>query len=135
MAKLTLSVEELVQVAISNGLLPSEIARVRVKGERIHFVIRTGAFILPFIPASLQYQSFDGDKAIFKLTVVSSHANKAVGWLNERIKLEMPDHTQLEYPNVSVEINRLIEKKNLRGVKVKEISFRDGEFSIITGDS
>ncbi|MHC4570432.1 MAG: hypothetical protein ACYTE3_32375 [Planctomycetota bacterium] len=135
MAKLTFSVEELVQVAISNGLVPSEIARVRVKGERIHFVIRTSSFILPFIPASLRYLSFDGDKAIFELTVVSSHASKAVGRLNELIKPKIPDYMKLEYTNVSVEINRLIDKKNVKGVKVKEISFRDGEFSIITGDS
>lgn len=132
MAQLTFSVEELLEVAVSNGLLPSEIARVRIKGERIHFVIRTSSFILPFIPASLRYLSFDGDNAVFELTVVSSHANKAVGWLNELIKLKIPDYMKLEYPNVSVEINRLIEEKNVRGVRVKDVSFKDGEFSIIT---
>ena len=135
MAKLTFSVEELVEAAVSNGLMPSEIARVRVKGERIHFVIRTSSFILPFVPASLRYLSFDGDSAVFELAIISSHANKAVGWLNELIKLKIPDYMKLEYPNVSVEINRLIEEKNIKGVRVKDVSFRDGEFSIITGDS
>ena len=135
MAKLTFSVEELLEIVISNGLLPQQIARVHVKGEGIHFVIRTSSFILPFIPASLRYLSFDGDKAIFELTIVSSHANKAVGWLNELIKVKMPDYMKLEYPNVSVEINRLIEEKNITGVKVKDMSFEDGEFSIITGNS
>ena len=135
MAQLTFNIEELLEAAISNGLLPSEIARVRIKGERIHFVIRTSSFILPFIPASLRYLSFDGDNAVFELTIVSSHANKAVGWLNELIKLKIPDYMKLEYPNVSVEINRLIEEKNVKGVRVKDVSFKDGEFSIITGDS
>ncbi len=135
MARLTFSVEELLEAAVSNGLLPSEIARVRIKGERIHFVIRTSSFILPFIPASLRYLSFDGDNATFELTIVSSHASKAVGWLNELIKLKMPDYMKLEYPNVSVEINRLIEEKNIKGVRVKDVSFKDGEFSIITGGS
>lgn len=135
MAQLTFNIEELLEAAISNGLLPSEIARVRIKGERIHFVIRTSSFILPFIPASLRYLSFDGDNAIFELTIVSSHASKAIGWLNELIKLKMPDYMKLEYPNVSVEINRLIEEKNIKGVRVKDVSFKDGEFSIITGNS
>lgn len=135
MAKLTFSVEELLEVAISNGLLPSEIARVRIKGERIHFVIRTSSFILPFIPASLRYVSFDCDNAVFELTIVSSHASKAVGWLNELIKLKMPDYMKLEYPNVSLEINRLIKEKNIKGIRVKDVSFEDGEFSVLTGNS
>jgi len=135
MAQLTFNIEELLEAAISNGLLPSEIARVRIKGERIHFVIRTSSFILPFIPASLRYLSFDGNDAVFELTIVSSHASKAIGWLNELIKLKTPDYMKLEYPNVSVEINRLIEEKNIKGVRVKDVSFKDGEFSIITGNS
>ncbi len=132
MAKLTFSVEELVEVAVSNGLMPSEIVRVRVKGERIHFVIRTSSFILPFIPASLRYVSFDGDNAMFELTIISSHANKAVGWLNELIKLKIPDCLKLEYPNVSVQINNLLEEKNIKGVRVRDVSFTDGQFSIVT---
>jgi len=132
MAKLTFSIEELVEVVISNGLLPPEIIRMKVKGERIHFVIRTGSFVLPFIPGSLRYLSFDGDNALFELTIVSGHAGKAVGRLNELIKLNMPGYTKLEYPTVSVEINRLLQDKNVKSLRVKDIRFEDGSFSIVT---
>ena len=132
MAQLTFNLKELVEIVNSNGLLPPEIIRLRVKGEKIHFVIRTGSFILPYVPASARYVSFDGDNAIFELTVVSSHANKAVGWLNEQIQLKMPDHMKLEYPRVRVEINRLLKDMNVKSLRIKDISFGDGEFSIST---
>jgi len=135
MAKLTFSIEELIEVVISNGLLPPEIIRMKAKGERIHFVIRTGSFVLPFIPGSLRYLSFDGDNALFELTVVSGHASKAVGRLSELIKLNMPDYMKLEYPTVSVEINRLLEDKNVKSLRVRDIQFENGSFSIITADT
>jgi hypothetical protein len=53
MAKITFDLEELLEIIVSNGLLPRQIARLRKKGDRIHFVIKTNTFILPFIPASL----------------------------------------------------------------------------------
>ncbi len=132
MAQLTFNLEELVEIVNSNGLLPPEIIRLRVKGEKIHFVIRTGSLILPYIPASARYVSFDGDNAIFELTVVSSHANKAVGRLNELVKVKMPDHMKLDYPHVTVEINRLLEDENVKSLRVRNILFEDGRFTIIS---
>ncbi len=132
MAKLTFTLEELVEAVLSNGLLPPEIVRLRVKDDRIHFVVRTDSFILPYVPASARYVSFDGQNAIFELTAVSAHAKKAVGWLNKLIKLKIPDHMKLEYPQVHVEINRLLEDMNVKSIRVRGISFENGEFSITT---
>jgi hypothetical protein len=135
MAKLTFTAEELVEVVISNGLLPEEIVRLRVKGDRIHFVIRTGSFVLPFVPASLRYLSFDGDSATFELTIISSHASKAAGRLNELLKAKMPHYMKLEYPTVTVEINRLLKEKNVKNLRVKDILFEDGNFSVMTDNT
>jgi len=135
MAQLTFSLEELVEIVNSNGLLPPEIIRLRVKGEKIHFVIKTGSFILPYIPASARYVSFDGNNAIFELTVVSSHANKAVGWLNELVKVKMPDHMKLDYPHATVEINKLLEDENVKSLRVEDIQFEDGQFTIISSST
>ena len=132
MAKITFSLEELLKILISNELLPRQIIRARVKGQRVHFVIRTNAFILPFIPASLRYVSFDNNNAIFELTVVSGHLNKAVSWLNQALKLKIPSCMKLEYPNISVDIDELFEQKNIKGVQVKDIFFENGEFTIVT---
>ena len=132
MAKITFSIEELLTILISNELLLRQIMRVRVKGQRVHFVIRTNSFILPYIPASLRYVSFDNNNAIFELTIVSSHLNKAVSWLNQALKLKIPACMKLEYPNIFVDVDRLLKERNIRGVQVKDIFFENGEFTIVT---
>ncbi len=132
MAKMTFSLEELLKILISNELLPRQIIRARVKGQRVHFVIRTSAFILPFIPASLRYVSFDNNNAIFELTIVSAHLNKAVSWLNQALKLKIPACMKLEYPNIFVDIDKLLEEKDIKGVRVKDIFFDNGQFAVVT---
>jgi len=132
MAKITFILEELLKILISNELLPSQIIRARVKGQRVHFVIRTSAFILPFIPASLRYVGFDNNNAIFELTIVSAHLNKTVGWLNQALKLKLLPCMKLEYPNISVDIEKLLKEKNIKGVRVKGIFFENAEFTIVT---
>ncbi len=132
MAKITFSIEELLKILISNELLLRQIMRVRVKGQRVHFVIRTNSFILPYIPASLRYVSFDNNNAIFELTIVSGHLNKAVSWLNQALKLKIPTCMKLEYPNIFVDVDRLLKERNIRGVQVKDIFFENGEFTIVT---
>jgi hypothetical protein len=135
MAKLTFSLGELLEVLISNELLPHQIMRARVKGEKIHFVIRTNSFILPFVPASLRYLSFDNNNAIFELTIVSGRLNKATSWLNQVLRFKIPAYMKLEYPNIFVDIDRVLKEKSIRGVRVKDIFFEDGQFTIVTGDA
>jgi len=132
MAKITFSLEELTQILISNELLRREILRPKVDGERIHFVIRTHSFILPFIPASLGYLSFSDDQAIFELTIVSSHLNKAVNRLKQMLQLKLPAYMKLEYPKIFVNAEKLLNEKNIKGIRVKDISLKDGEFTITT---
>ncbi len=132
MARITFSLQELVETVLSNGLLPRQIVRVRVKGQRIHFVIRTDSFILPFIPASLGFVRFDGNNAIFELIIVSGHVNKAMGWLHQALELRMPAFVNLDFPNVCVDIDRLLKEKNIRGLQVKDIVLEDGQFAIVT---
>jgi len=132
MAKITFSLEELIEILISNELLPREIIRVRVKGERIHFVIRTDLFILPFIPASLRYLSFDNDNVIFELTIASGRLDKARSWLHEIFKLKMPAYMKLEYPNIFVNIGQILKEKNIRLARVKDMFFENGDFVIVT---
>ena len=132
MAKITFTLEELLEILISNKLLPSHIIRAKVKGDDIHFVIKTNAFILPFIPASLRYLRFDGNNALFELTIVTGRANKDMSWLSQELKLEIPAYMKLEYPNLSVDVDRMLREKNVRGIQIGDISFQNGEFTIVT---
>jgi hypothetical protein len=132
MAKITFNLAEITEIVISNKLLPPELIRVRVKGEKIHFVIRTNSFILPYIPASLRFLSFSDNNAIFELTIISSHLSKAKNWLNQALKLRIPEYMKLEYPQLSVDIDKLLKEKNLTGIRVENILYEGGEFTIVT---
>ena len=132
MAKITFNLEELIQILTSNELLRSEIIRPKVEGERIHFVIKTDSFILPYIPGSLAYSDFSNNQAVFKLTIVSSHLNKVVGRLKQILQLKLPAYMKLEYPKIFVDADKLLEEINIKGIRVKDISFKDGIFTVTT---
>ena len=110
MARIIFSLEELKQILISNELLWGKILRLKVDGERIHFVIRTNSFILPYIPASLGFLSFSDNRAIFELTIISSHLNKAVSHLKQMLQHKLPAYMKLEYPKISVDVEKLLEE-------------------------
>ena len=132
MARIVFGFEELLEILVSNGLVPGSIARLRVKGDRIHFVIKTGSFILPFIPASVRYLRFEGDLAVFELAIAGNRADRAKGWFKQMLEVKMPSWMKLEYPNLSIDINKLLAEKNIRGIRLKEIFFEGGELSVIT---
>jgi hypothetical protein len=132
MATITFDLEELMQILTSNELLRNEILRPKVEGERIHFVIKTDSFILPYIPASLGYLDFSNNQAIFELTIVSSHLNKVVGRLKQILQLKLPAYMRLEYPKMFVDVNKLLEEKNIKGIRIKDVSFEGGKFTITT---
>ncbi|MGB2808471.1 MAG: hypothetical protein WBC22_12070 [Sedimentisphaerales bacterium] len=132
MAKITFTLNELMEILISNELLPKEMLRPKIEGERIHFVIKTNSFILPFIPASLRYLSFNNNNAMLELAIVSSRLNKGVSWLNQLFILKLPAYMKLEYPKLFVDVDKLLKEKNIKDVRVKDIFFEAGELTIVT---
>ena len=132
MAKITFSHTELLNILISNELLPKEVLRPKVEGEEIHFVVKTNMPLLQFVPVSLRYLSYTDNNAIFELTVVNSSLNKTIGKLNLLSRLDMPEYVKLDFPNISVDVNKLLKEKNIRGVQLKDIFFNNGEFTIVT---
>lgn len=133
MAKITFSLDELIGILSANAVLPGEVVRAKAKGRSLHFAIKTGSFILPFVPASLSFLSFDGDNAVFELSIVSGRLNKANSWFNELLKPKLPACMELDYPKLSVDINKLLAQKGIKGVQVKDIFFEGDEFAIVTG--
>ncbi|MBL7153369.1 MAG: hypothetical protein ISS79_06605 [Phycisphaerae bacterium] len=132
MAKLTFSLEELISILNANEVLPSRILRPRVRDNTIHFVIRTGSFILPLLPASITYSGLEGNNAIFDLNIVSGRLNKVVSRLDRLLELDVPACMKLDYPKLIVDVDKLLKDKNISGVRVKEIYLENGRFTIVT---
>ena len=132
MAKIAFSVEELVAFLASNKLSPIEIIRPKVESQTIHFIIRTDSFILPFVPVTLRYLSFEDNHAFFELAVVSGRLNGVMKRLESLFVQKLPAYIRLEYPKISVDVGRLLEENNIRGIRVSDISCEQGVFTIET---
>ena len=132
MATITFGLEELIEILISNALLPKNIMRIKVKTDSIHFVIKTQSFILPLIPASLRFLDFNDNNVTFELTLVSGQVSKAIGRLDQLFDLSIPAYMKFEYPNVIVDMDKLLEEKKIKGVRLKDVFFKDSEFVVVT---
>jgi hypothetical protein len=130
MAKITFSLEELVEVLIANDLIFENIRRIKVKDGVVHFVIKTQLFMLPLIPASLKFLSFENNKATFELTLVSSHLGKVISRHNHILESELPSCMEFEYPNVMIDMEKLLQEKNIRGLQIKDVLFKDSDFTV-----
>ena len=132
MATITFTHTELLSILLSNELLPKKISRPKIEGQEIHFTVETNLPILPLVPASLKFVSFADNKAIFELTVVNSTLNKTISRFNLLSKLDVPDYVEIDFPKISVDVNELLRRRNIRGVQLKDILFNNGEFTIVT---
>ena len=132
MAKITFTLDEILEILTTNNLLPKQIVRTEVKNDSIHFAISTEAFILPFIPATLKYESFKDNIATFQLNLVSGHFNKALGFFGKSYESKLPEYVKLELPKVLVDLDRLLLKKNIKGIRIIEVSQEYDQFTIIT---
>lgn len=132
MAKITFSQMELIEILISNEILPKVILRPKVEGEEIHFMVNTNLPFLQFIPLSLRYLSYTDYNAIFELAVVNSSLNKMISRLNLLSRLDLPAYVKIDFPKIYINVNELLQIKNIRGFLLKDIFIKDGEFTIVT---
>ena len=132
MAKITFSPDELIGVITANAILPREILRAKAKGQTLHFALKTDSMILPFVPASLRFSNFDGNTVVFDLSIVSGRLNKAANWLDRLLKPKMPACVEIDYPKLSVDINKLIAEKGLKGIRIKDMFFENDNFAVVT---
>ena len=93
---MTFTLDELLGVIQSNNLLPPQITKTEIKDGSIHFVVKTEAFLIPYIPASLKYVSFENDTVTFELNIVGGHFNKALGFFSKSIESKIPDFVTLK---------------------------------------
>ncbi len=131
MAVITFTYDELLEILKSNNLLPAQIAKAEIKNECFHFSVRTETFLIPFVPASLRYLSYENNIVTFELTVVSSHFNKALGWFTQSLQARLPDYLKLDLPNLLFDMEKLFQERNIKGIRIKEIIHEPCQFTVI----
>lgn len=132
MAKIVLSLEELLEILIANGILPDKIQQPRAKGDTIEFVVKTGVVILPAVPVSLTYAGYEDNNIKFEITVAGGRFSETIGGFAKQFESKMPHGVRLDFPHVHVDANKLLEARNIRGLRISDISASDGEFTLTT---
>lgn len=130
MAKIFLSIEELIKILVSNELLPKNIVRVKAKDDSVHFYIKTRSFIIPFIPASLRFLNCKDNNVTFELTVVNSQVSKLINRFDQLFDITIPAYMRFEYPNIVIDIDKLLQENNIRGLRLKSAFFENNEFIV-----
>jgi hypothetical protein len=135
MAKITFNLEELKEVLVSNEILPKMILRPKVEGDEVHFVVDTNLPFLQFIPLTLRYLNYTDKNAIFEISAVNGNLHKTISRSNLMSRLDIPEYIEIDYPKIYVNVNQLLEIKNIRGILLRDVFFEDGAFTIVTSST
>lgn len=132
MAQIVLSSHELISILQVNARIPPQITDLTVDAEEIRFRVKTDWPILKSIRVGMRFVSFD--KGCVVLQLATNLLTDKFSWLLDRmiepLQLEARGG-RWEYPRLYINVNRLIERQ-LCGVAVEDIVFRDGLFHITT---
>ena len=85
-------------------------------------------------------QVYAGDEIFLKLSsgpVCAMATTAAVKYFEnltpkQILQLKLPLYIKLEYPKIFVDADKLFKEKNIKGIRVKDVSFEGGEFTITT---
>ena len=135
MAKIIFSLQEAKEPLLSKVRMPLSVTDVKAEGDNVSFVLKTGLPLLSSIPISIRYIGFANSIVTFELTVNFAKAwlmKKAINSLIRKYAEGIPDYVRVDYPKVYVDVNALLLKNNLKGVKVDGIVYGDGEFTVVT---
>ena len=132
MAQIILSSHELISIVQANARIPDHIMDLAADAEEFRFRVKTDWPILKSIRVGMRFVSFD--EGCMVLQLATNLLTDKFSWLVDRmiepLRLE-EQGGRWEYPRLYINVNRLIERQ-LRGVVVEDIVFRDGLFHITT---
>jgi len=132
MAQIILSSHELVSILQANARIPQQIMGITTDDGEIKLKVRTDWPILKSIRVGMRFAGFDNGCLVLQLA--TNLLTDKFNWLVDRMiePLRLEEHGgRWEYPRLYIDVNRLIQRQ-LRGVAIENISFRDGLFHITT---
>ncbi|MHC4387862.1 MAG: hypothetical protein ACYSX1_04560 [Planctomycetota bacterium] len=144
MAKIMFSLEEIREIMLSNDWvrIPPYIRNLRIGGDDISLIVELGKTSIPLIPfvpllvpISARFVRFDNPVAIFEITNKARLTKGIVDLLSPIFKDKMPEYVEVDYPHIHVDVNKLLLEKNVKGVRVEEIVFDEGKFTVGTGNA
>jgi hypothetical protein len=138
MAQIIFTPREAVNVLMANDLLPEAINDIEVKDDTLILKVATPLPLVDYLPVSVKYIAFkDGvlelevAVPLLKGKMLETVVHLVQGSLERRFQGQI----QLDYPRLSVHINKLLPANNIRKLSVHEISFDSGLFNVTLADA
>ncbi|MGD9899811.1 MAG: hypothetical protein AB7T22_11870 [Calditrichaceae bacterium] len=125
MAKILLTLDEMVEIAKRNVKLPAQISNIKADGDSVDVTIDPGS-LFPNISATATYDYFDDGEVHFNL-----ETNGMIQILLKFIELPTEEWLKIDSDKITININKLL-PKYINGVQVSDIKYSDGEFSVYT---
>ncbi len=126
MAKLEITIAELIDILIANKIIPEKISDIDIQGETINIKYNTGMMIPHEIDASINFVEFE--KGII---ILEMHTT----WFADKVlriaSLQESNYIQLDYPQVIFYIERFLKDK-VKNLMIDDIKFINGKFIITT---
>jgi hypothetical protein len=135
MGQIILSGDELVGILAANARLPEQVTGVETDGEEIRVHVATPLPVLRSIPVRIRFAGFEQGQVVLQL--MTNRILDKFDWLINRMlaSLKIEDYGgRWEYPRLYVDVNRLLQRQ-VRGVEIAGVVFREGHFHITTSHS
>ncbi|OHB65550.1 MAG: hypothetical protein A2Y76_12610 [Planctomycetes bacterium RBG_13_60_9] len=135
MAQIILSGREIVGILRANELIPEQVLDVTTDGDEVRLRVRTPWPIVKSIQVGMRFAGFEDDCVVLQLA--TNRVMDKLDWLADKMvePLGLEEHGgRWEYPRLYLNVNRLVQRQ-LRGVTVESIVFRDGLFHVTTVES
>jgi hypothetical protein len=134
MAKITVSIAEIVRILGANELISQSVEEIKTQGDRISFKLKTDWPALKHIRVGIGFVDFRDGNVI--LEIVTNRLVDRFDWLGRKLlnSLNLPDYVSHgEYPRIHVDINKLLARK-IRGIRIDSIAFNEGQLYVTTCD-
>ncbi len=125
MAKIILTLDEMVAIAQKNVKLPAQISEIKAEGDSINVSIDPGSFF-PNMSATATYNFFSDGEIHFNLK-----SNGMIQIISKFIKLSSDNWLRIDHDELTININNLL-PKYVNGVQVSDIKYSNGEFTVYT---
>jgi len=135
MGQIVLSGDELVCILAANARMPEQVVSVETEGEEIKVHVATALPILRSIPVRVRFAGFEQGQVVLQL--MTNRLIDQFDWLVNRMlaSLKVEEYGgRWEYPRLYVDVNRLLQRQ-VRGVEIAGVAFREGHFHITTSHS
>jgi len=135
-AEITASIQELIDVMVSNNIIPHQITDITAEDNGISFIVKTNLPIISAVPLKAEYIAYEHKHAHIKVCVYNLNnklVNKAINKLVETFSRKMGDAVTIRYPSIFINVNGLLDKK-IQGIVIKDIACEDGFVQVVTQD-